>query len=48
VATLGGGVVALWCAGIAVSVTVIGVLVVAASRLRLLDPDRPVAQRSGS
>lgn len=48
VATLGGGVVALWCVGIAVAVALIGALVVAASRLRLVDPDRRVSQRNGS
>jgi len=48
VATLGGGVVALWCVGIAVAVALIGALVVAASRLRLVDPDRRVPQRNGS
>ncbi|MFJ2354560.1 Pr6Pr family membrane protein [Frigoribacterium sp. PhB118] len=48
VATLGGGVVALWCVGIAVAVALIGALVVAASRLRLVDPDRRVTQRNGS
>lgn len=48
VATLGGGAVALWCVGITVAVSAIGALVVAASRLRLLDPDRPAPQRSGS
>lgn len=48
VATLGGGFVALWCVGIAVAVALIGALVVAASRLRLVDPDRRVTQRNGS
>jgi len=48
VAALGGVVVALWCGGIAVAVALIGALVVAASRVRLLDPDRAVPQRSGS
>ncbi|ROS52844.1 Pr6Pr family membrane protein [Frigoribacterium sp. PhB24] len=48
VAAVGGGVVALWCVAIALAVAVIGALIVVASRLRLLDPDRPVAQRSGS
>ncbi|WP_277960202.1 Pr6Pr family membrane protein [Frigoribacterium faeni] len=48
VATLGGGVVALWCVGIAVAVALIGALVVAASRLRLVDPDRRGTQRNGS
>ncbi|MGY3261782.1 Pr6Pr family membrane protein [Frigoribacterium sp. 2355] len=48
VATIGGGVVALWCVGIAVAVALIGALVVAASRLRLVDPDRRVPQRNGS
>ena len=48
VAALGGGVVALWCVGIALAVGVIGALVVLASRVRLLDPDRPSPQRNGS
>jgi hypothetical protein len=45
VATLGGGGVALWCVGITVAVGAIGALVVAASRLRLLDPDREAPRR---